>query len=77
MADDTHQPSEEEVTLMLKRAGLTSRPSSWRDVAPWSQDLRQRRAGCEGILNAPTNRPVSFLFGDRIHDWRTLLPIHR
>ena len=22
MADDTHQPSEEEVTLMLKRAGL-------------------------------------------------------
>jgi len=23
MADDTHQPSEEEVTLMLKRAGVT------------------------------------------------------
>ena len=23
MADDAHQPSEEEVTLMLKRAGLT------------------------------------------------------
>jgi hypothetical protein len=26
MADDTHQPSEEEVTLMLKRAGLTLPP---------------------------------------------------
>ena len=26
MADDTHQPSEEEVTLMLKRAGLTLLP---------------------------------------------------
>lgn len=23
MADDTHQPSEQEVTLMLKRAGVT------------------------------------------------------
>jgi hypothetical protein len=23
MADDTHQPSKEEVTLMLKRAGIT------------------------------------------------------
>ena len=26
MAEDTHQPSEEEVTLMLKRAGLTLPP---------------------------------------------------
>ena len=26
MADDTHQPSEEEVTLMLKRAGITLPP---------------------------------------------------
>lgn len=26
MADDTHQPSEEEVTLMLKRAGFTLPP---------------------------------------------------
>ena len=26
MADDTHQPSEEEITLMLKRAGLTLPP---------------------------------------------------
>ena len=26
MADDTHQPSEEEVTLMLKRAGLALPP---------------------------------------------------
>ncbi len=26
MADDTHQPSEAEVTLMLKRAGLTLPP---------------------------------------------------
>jgi hypothetical protein len=26
MADNTHQPSEEEVTLMLKRAGLTLPP---------------------------------------------------
>lgn len=26
MADDTQQPSEEEVTLMLKRAGLTLPP---------------------------------------------------
>jgi len=26
MADDSHQPSEEEVTLMLKRAGLTIAP---------------------------------------------------
>jgi hypothetical protein len=26
MADDTHQPTEEEVALMLKRAGLTLPP---------------------------------------------------
>jgi len=26
MADDTHQPTEEEVALMLKRAGLTFPP---------------------------------------------------
>jgi hypothetical protein len=26
MADDNHQPSEEEVTLMLKRAGVTLPP---------------------------------------------------
>jgi hypothetical protein len=26
MADDTHQPSEEEITLMLKRAGITLPP---------------------------------------------------
>jgi hypothetical protein len=26
MADDTHQPSEQEVTLMLERAGLTLPP---------------------------------------------------
>jgi hypothetical protein len=26
MADDSHQPSEEEVTLMLKRAGITLPP---------------------------------------------------
>ena len=26
MADDTHQPTEEEVALMLKRAGLTVPP---------------------------------------------------
>jgi hypothetical protein len=26
MADDSHQPSEEEITLMLKRAGVTVPP---------------------------------------------------
>jgi hypothetical protein len=29
MADDTHQPSEEEVTLMLKRAGITLPPEQF------------------------------------------------
>jgi hypothetical protein len=45
MADDTHQLSEQEVTLMLKRAGVTLPPEQLESVALSSEDLRQRRAG--------------------------------
>ena len=64
MADETHQLSEQEVTLMLKRAGLTLPP-----------EQLERCCAVVARLEAAARRLRKDL--RRIHDRLTLLSIHR